>query len=304
MDAIQASHQPRARSNLTRGWPFLPAGVVLLVLFLLPMTVMVAFSLWRTNSDLDIVPDWTLDNYIYFFSEGTYVRTFLKTLIMAAAVTAAGIATALPFAYFLVRYVGRRWQRIVLLAVIVPFWTSYLLRAYAWQAILGEKGALNQFLMGIGLIDEPSRLFVYNDLSVWLVLLYVYFPFAALALYTALEKFDFNRAERGPGPRSTTGPGPPKDPAAADPAGDHHRLHLRLRAHPGRVPDADAGRWGAGRADREPDHQLLPRPPVHDHGGLLLRHRRLRDRGARDLPTLPARGGRGGSWLRGSIRSS
>src|SRR3990172_9099224 len=112
---------------------------------------------------------------------------------MAAAVTAAGIATALPFAYFLVRYVGRRWQRIVLLAVIVPFWTSYLLRAYAWQAILGEKGALNQFLMGIGLIDEPSRLFVYNDLSVWLVLLYVYFPFAALALYTALEKFDFNQ---------------------------------------------------------------------------------------------------------------
>jgi len=193
VDPIQASRQPRARSNLTRGWPFLPAGVVLLVLFLLPMTVMVAFSLWRTNSDLDVVPDWTLDNYIYFFSEGTYVRTFLKTLIMAAAVTAAGIATALPFAYFLVRYVGRRWQRIVLLAVIVPFWTSYLLRAYAWQAILGEKGALNQFLMGIGLIDEPSRLFVYNDLSVWLVLLYVYFPFAALALYTALEKFDFNQ---------------------------------------------------------------------------------------------------------------
>ena len=193
MDPIQASHQPRARSNLTRGWPFLPAGVVLLVLFLLPMTVMVAFSLWRTNSDLDIVPDWTLDNYIYFFSEGTYVRTFLKTLIMASAVTAAGIATALPFACFLVRYVGQRWQRIVLLAVIVPFWTSYLLRAYAWQAILGEKGALNQFLMGIGLISEPSRLFVYNDLSVWLVLLYVYFPFAALALYSSLEKFDFNQ---------------------------------------------------------------------------------------------------------------
>jgi spermidine/putrescine transport system permease protein len=193
VDPIHTSHQPRARSGLTRGWPFLPAGAVLLVLFLLPMAVMVAFSLWRTNSDLDIVPDWTLDNYIYFFSEGTYVRTFLKTLIMAAAVTAAGIAAALPFAYFLVRYVGRRWQRLLLLAVIVPFWTSYLLRAYAWQAILGEKGALNQLLMGIGLIDEPSRLFVYNDLGVWLVLVYVYFPFAALALYSALEKFDFNQ---------------------------------------------------------------------------------------------------------------
>src|SRR3990172_7007840 len=161
VDPIQASRQPRARSNLTRGWPFLPAGVVLLVLFLLPMTVMVAFSLWRTNSDLDIVPDWTLDNYIYFFSEGTYVRTFLKTLIMAAAVTAAGIATALPFAYFLVRYVGQRWQRIVLLAVIVPFWTSYLLRAYAWQAIYTalEKFDFNQLNAAQDLGARPDQAF-------------------------------------------------------------------------------------------------------------------------------------------------
>jgi spermidine/putrescine transport system permease protein len=112
---------------------------------------------------------------------------------MAAAVTAGGLATALPFTYFLVRYVSRRWQRIILLAVIIPFWTSYLLRVYAWQAILGERGALNQVLMGLGILDEPSRLFVYNDIAVFIVLVYVYFPFAALALYAALEKFDFNQ---------------------------------------------------------------------------------------------------------------
>ena len=81
----------------------------------------------------------------------------------------------------------------MLLAVIVPFWTSYLLRVYAWQAILGETGALNQFLMQLGIIDKPSTLFVYNDLGVFVVLLYVYFPFAALALYAALEKFDFTQ---------------------------------------------------------------------------------------------------------------
>jgi ABC-type spermidine/putrescine transport system, permease component I len=92
-----------------------------------------------------------------------------------------------------VRYVSRRLQRVVLLAVIVPFWTSYLLRVYAWQAILGETGALNQFLMQLGIIDKPSTLFVYNDLGVFVVLLYVYFPFAALALYAALEKFDFTQ---------------------------------------------------------------------------------------------------------------
>ena len=112
---------------------------------------------------------------------------------MASLVTAAGLALALPFTYFLVRYVSRRVQRIVLLAVIVPFWTSYLLRVYAWQAILGETGALNQLLMGLGLIKEPTTLLVYNDVGVFIVLVYVYFPFAALALYAALEKFDFTQ---------------------------------------------------------------------------------------------------------------
>jgi len=183
----------RAKVGLVRAWPFLPAGLMLALLFLVPMAVMVVFSLWRTTPDFDIVPDWTLDNYAYFFNTPTYVRTLLKTLIMAAAVTAAGIAAAFPFAYFLVRYVSPRWQRAVLLAVIVPFWTSYLLRAYAWQAILGPKGALNQLLTGIGVTDEPSRLFIYDNPGVWLVLVYVYFPFAALAIYASLEKFDFTQ---------------------------------------------------------------------------------------------------------------
>src|SRR4030065_598539 len=84
----------------------------------------------------------------------------------AAAVAGAGLALALPFPYFLVRYTSRRLQRAVLLAVIVPFWTSYLLRVYAWQAILGERGALNQALQAIGILDAPSRLFVYNHIGV------------------------------------------------------------------------------------------------------------------------------------------
>jgi spermidine/putrescine transport system permease protein len=77
--------------------------------------------------------------------------------------------------------------------VIIPFWTSYLLRVYAWTAILGEQGALNQGLQLLGIIREPLQIFVYNDASVFIVLLYLYFPFAALALYSALEKFDFTQ---------------------------------------------------------------------------------------------------------------
>jgi spermidine/putrescine transport system permease protein len=179
------------RLPLRRLWPFAPAAVVLVGLFLVPLGIMVVYSFWATR-DLNVVAEWTLANYARFFTNETYLRTFAKTIGMAALVTAATLGLALPFAYFLVRYVSRRWQRIVLLAVIVPFWTSYLLRVYAWQAILGERGALNQLLMGLGIIDEPSRLFVYNNVAVFIVLIYVYFPFAALAIYASLEKFDFN----------------------------------------------------------------------------------------------------------------
>ena len=176
-----------------RAAPFLPGLFLLIFLFLAPMLIMFVFSFWRTDVDFNMVPDWNLNNYLRFFIVPTYLRTFAKTLIMATAVTGVGLAIGLPFAYYLVRYVSRSRQRAVLLAVIVPFWTSYLLRVYAWQAILGEHGALNQLLMGIGVIKEPSTLLVYDDPGVFVVLVYVYFPFAVLALYAALEKFDFTQ---------------------------------------------------------------------------------------------------------------
>ena len=192
---------PRATSSglaaywrrVQRALPAVPGLAVLFFLFLGPLLIMLVYSFWRTDLDYNIVPDWNLANYARFFTVATYLRTFAKTLIMASLVTTAGIAIALPFAYFLVRYVSRRMQRVILLAVIVPFWTSYLLRVYAWQAILGEHGALNQVLIGLGLIKEPSTLLVYDDPGVFIVLVYVYFPFAVLALYAALEKFDFTQ---------------------------------------------------------------------------------------------------------------
>ena len=181
------------RERFGRALPALPGLAVLVVLFLVPILLMLVFSFWRTNTDFRMVVEWNLDNYLRFFTAPTYLRTFGKTLIMGTLVTLAALAISLPFAYFLVRYTGKRMQRVILLAVIVPFWTSYLLRVYAWQAIVGEHGALNQFLMGIGVIHEPSMLLVYDDPGVFVVLTYVYFPFAVLALYSALEKFDFTQ---------------------------------------------------------------------------------------------------------------
>jgi ABC-type spermidine/putrescine transport system permease subunit I len=182
---------PTKRGRIGRLAPLAPGVLLILLLFVVPVGFMLTFSFWHTDPNFNLVPTWNLDNYARFINVPTYVRTFIKTLGMAAIVTAAGLVTAMPFAYFLVRYVSRQRQRVILLAVIVPFWTSYLLRVYAWQAILGEHGALNQALQAIGLIKEPSALFIYNDFGVGLTLWYLYFPFAALALYAALEKFDF-----------------------------------------------------------------------------------------------------------------
>jgi spermidine/putrescine transport system permease protein len=176
-----------------RALPALPGLGVLVFLFLVPMAIMFVFSFWRTNNDFEVVPAWNLANYARFFVEGTYLRTFLKTLVMAALVTVTALAIGLPFAYFLVRYTGKVTQRVILLAVIVPFWTSYLVRVYAWQAILGEHGALNQILQAIGLIKVPLEIFNYDDPGVYVVLTYIYFPFALLALYASLEKFDYTQ---------------------------------------------------------------------------------------------------------------
>ncbi len=188
--AVEPTAGGRSR-RLARLWPFGPAALVFGLLFFMPLAIVFVYSFWQTNDNFQVVADWTFKNYTQIFTTPTYLRTFGKTLLMAALVTAAGLATAGPFAYFLVRYVNPRVQRIVLLAVIIPFWTSYLVRIYSWQAILGEKGALNGLLMQLHVISEPLTVFLYNDVGVFIVLLYVYFPFAALALYTALEKFDF-----------------------------------------------------------------------------------------------------------------
>ncbi|HET9083090.1 MAG TPA: ABC transporter permease [Candidatus Limnocylindrales bacterium] len=173
--------------------PFLPAALLLGILFFVPLGVMFIFSLWTTNANLDIVPVWNLDNYAQFFQTGAYVRTLAKTVVMGGAVTTICLVFSLAVAYFLARYVSRRWARLALLVIIVPFWSSYLLRVYSWQAILGEKGALNQVLMSLGLIKEPSLLFVYNDIGTFIVLTYVYLPFAILVLYASLERFDYTQ---------------------------------------------------------------------------------------------------------------
>jgi ABC-type spermidine/putrescine transport system permease subunit I len=171
---------------------FLPALALYGIFFLVPLCLIVAYSFWETV-DYNVVHHWTFDNYRYFFSVPTYARTLWATLWVSLLATALTIAMAFPFAYWLVRYVPRRVQGLLLLLVILPFWTSYLLRVYSWINILGDGGAINRFLLWTGITSQPVSFFLYDRPAVILVLVYLYFPFAALTLYASLERFDWNQ---------------------------------------------------------------------------------------------------------------
>src|SRR5436305_9668042 len=135
--------EARRRLSLTQYTGFLPALVLYGAFFAVPLGLIVAYSFWKVV-DYNVVHDWTVDNYRYFFSVPTYVRTLWATIWVSVLSTALTIAVAFPFAYWLVRYVPRRLQRTLLVLVILPFWTSYLLRVYSLLKILGVQGAINR----------------------------------------------------------------------------------------------------------------------------------------------------------------
>jgi spermidine/putrescine transport system permease protein len=177
---------------LTAYGPFLPAVLLLGGFFLVPLGIIVVYSFWEVI-DYNVVHHWTLGNYRYFFSVGAYVKTMWATLWVSVVATAISLGLAFPFAYWLSRYVPRRLRAPLLVLVVVPFWTSYLLRVYSWLTILGDQGLLNRLLRWLGLTHHPIGLFLYDRPAVILVLVYLYFPFAALTLYSSIERFDWDQ---------------------------------------------------------------------------------------------------------------
>jgi ABC-type spermidine/putrescine transport system permease subunit I len=183
---------PKAGDALLAYLGFVPAIVLLGLFFLVPLGIIVCYSFWETI-DYSVVHHWTTDNYHYFFSVTAYVSTMWATLWVAVVATALAIGLAFPFAYWLSRYVPRRLRTPLLVLVIVPFWSSYLLRVYSWLTILGEKGVINRFLQWAGITHHPLGVFLYDRPAVILVLVYLYFPFGALTLYSSIERFDWNQ---------------------------------------------------------------------------------------------------------------
>jgi spermidine/putrescine transport system permease protein len=149
----------RLRAPPLRRWGLYPALVWTLAFFAAPLLAMLAesFSLrvaGRTVTHLSFA------NYAQFLTgaNGVYVQALANSLEVALAVTAASVILAYPIAYVLAYRVPARWQRLLLLLIVLPFWTSYLIRSYAWLLVLSEKGVINQVLLALGLLDHPLGL--------------------------------------------------------------------------------------------------------------------------------------------------
>lgn len=157
-----------------------------LVFICLPYANVFAFSFWEKDL-YTLRPAFSLVNYARAFENDLYFRVILNSAEIAVLVTVISSLLGYLLAYYLAVYAGR-WRGMLFFLLIVPLWTSFLLRAYIWKIILGRNGILNSALVQIGLLDQPASFLLYNKFSVAIALIYIFLPFVALPVYAALEK--------------------------------------------------------------------------------------------------------------------
>ena len=163
-----------------------PAWIVTIGLFLLPLGIVAVYSLLSRGAYGGIVLNWTAENYTRIF-DPLYGSIFVRTLLIATVATAFCLLLAFPLALFIAG-AGKR-RNLYLNLVMLPFWTSFLVRTYAWMFLLRDTGLINTALLATGIIREPLPL-LYNDGAVLLGLVYGHLPFAVLPIYASLERLD------------------------------------------------------------------------------------------------------------------
>jgi len=168
----------------------LPVSVWIVSFFLIPIAIIFAYSFLQKGLYGGVISNFSLDAY-RALSNSIFLQVSFTTFIIALFSTILMITLALPTAYFIAR---SKRKNFLLLLIIVPFWTNFLIRIYAWIAILGNNGFLNFILLSTGFIDSHIQ-FLYNRYAVILVTAYTYLPFAILPLYSSIEKFDFSLME-------------------------------------------------------------------------------------------------------------
>ncbi|MEJ2558086.1 MAG: ABC transporter permease [Anaerolineae bacterium] len=174
-----------------------PAALWLLIFFLIPLVMVLLVSLGERGEAGQVVYSWTLKNYARFFSKiggrYLYVQIFSRSLVIALLNTLLCLLVGYPLAYFIARQPTNR-RNALLLLVMIPFWTNFLVRTYAWMIILRDTGVINNLFLALGLISQPLPL-LYNRGAVVLGLFYGYLPFMILPLYASIEKLDFSLIE-------------------------------------------------------------------------------------------------------------
>lgn len=177
------SRTDRPRRLLAAG-AAIPVAILTALLFI-PYLLLFAQSFWRLRGGV-ITRQLTLENYARLFGTELYPDTILFSAGIALQVTLAALLLAYPLAYVLAFKI-RRHRRLAYLAVIVPLWVSYLVRAYAWKIILGQEGILNGVLQAAGLIDAPLSILLYSRWAVVVALTHIYVPFTVMPIFAVLE---------------------------------------------------------------------------------------------------------------------
>jgi len=160
--------------------------------FVIPIAIILVFSVLKRGTYGGVIWELSPDGFAAL-GNPSFIKTTMVTIFIALVSTALTILVALPASY----YIARTKDNVILLVlVIIPFWVNFIIRVFAWMAVLGRQGFLNDVLLSLGIIQEPIQ-FLFNLWAVIIVHVYTYLPYAILPLYSAIEKFDFNLLEAG-----------------------------------------------------------------------------------------------------------
>lgn len=171
---------------------FLPGAIWLLIFFILPLLIVLLYSFFTRGPYGNVIYEFTGANYVRL-ADPVYRAIFTNSLWMAIGTTLISLLVGYPLAYFIAKQ-APRWRNVLLLLVIIPFWTNFLVRTYAIMVLFRTEGVVNIVLQRLGLITEPLAI-MFTPFAVIFGLVYGYLPFMVLPLYASLEKFDFSLIE-------------------------------------------------------------------------------------------------------------
>lgn len=191
MPVLRRARQPRARGGDPLEHPLLPApaAAFVAVAFFVPLAVLIVYSFWPTEAGT-IVHRFTLENYRQFFAGHTYWQSLLRSFLFVGIASLCAVVLAFPFAYFVATKVRPARRVLWLLLATVPFWTSYLIRVFAWLNLLGDRGVINDVLQRVGVIHGPLALLGTGRPAVVITFVYLLFPLTFLATYVAIERMN------------------------------------------------------------------------------------------------------------------